>query len=125
MRQVIENLLSNAVKFTARGSISLSARAVDDAQLLIEIEDTGPGIGARDLPHIFEEYRQAGTLTAKRRGTGLGLAICKHLVTQHRGKITVSSELGRGTCFSVLWPISPFGPGFAERSAGAGREVEP
>lgn len=105
LRQILQNLLSNALKFTRRGEVWLRVRPVGE-ELVFEVEDTGPGISAIDLPSIFEEYRQAGTVRARRGGTGLGLAICKRLVQLHDGRVEVSSEVGRGSRFSVYLPAA-------------------
>jgi signal transduction histidine kinase len=104
--QIIQNLLTNAVKFTRRGQVWLRARRDGDEHALIEIEDTGPGISSVDLPLIFEEYRQAGGMRARRAGTGLGLAISKRLVELHGGTIEVTSAIGQGSTFTVRLPTA-------------------
>lgn len=79
LRQVIQNLLGNAAKFTAQGSIALSVRPAGDG-VEIGVADTGVGIPAADLSHIFEEFRQVEREGAEGQGTGLGLAIVKKTV---------------------------------------------
>jgi signal transduction histidine kinase len=106
LRQVLQNLVSNALKFTARGEIALRARA-EGAAMIIDVEDTGMGISAVELPRIFEEYRQAGGIAARRGGSGLGLAICKRIVESHHGQLSVDSEMGRGTRFTIALPLQP------------------
>ncbi len=103
--QVLINLISNASKFTRTGSITIGARRVGDG-VEISVEDTGPGIPAKDHSLIFERFRQSGdTLTDKPKGTGLGLAISKHIVEHHGGRIWVESEVGRGSRFAFVMPM--------------------
>jgi PAS domain S-box-containing protein len=103
--QVVINLISNASKFTREGSITVQARRVPDG-IEISVEDTGPGIPAKDHALIFERFRQStsDTLTDKPKGTGLGLAISKHIVEHHGGRIWVESEVGRGSRFAFVLP---------------------
>jgi len=108
LQQVVANLLSNAVKFTpSGGAVRLRLRQVD-ADLQLEVADTGEGIAADFLPCVFEAFRQAdGSTTRARGGLGLGLSIVKHLVEAHRGAIHVRSEgAGRGTTFTVRLPVT-------------------
>jgi signal transduction histidine kinase len=104
LRRVLTNLLSNALKFTDRGSVTLSARA-EGASLVISVRDTGLGIRVQDQPLLFRKFAQLeGTKTKRHSGTGLGLAIVKNLVGLLGGSISVSSELGVGSEFSVFLP---------------------
>jgi signal transduction histidine kinase len=99
--QVVVNLLSNAVRFTPRGG-RVTIRVVDvGAELEIQIEDTGVGIPAGALPYIFGWYAQAHR---QRGGTGLGLPIVRGLVEAHGGQVTVESQEGKGSRFTVLLP---------------------
>jgi signal transduction histidine kinase len=104
-KQIMLNLLSNAVKFTPEGgSVTIQTRGVDEA-MEIGISDTGIGIAADHLGMIFEEFRQVGTdHVRKSEGTGLGLALTKRFIELHGGKITVESELGKGSTFTVRLP---------------------
>lgn len=112
VRQVISNLLSNAVKFTERGSVRIRvsrAKADSGQQLVIDVVDTGVGIPADKLTLIFEKFTQAdGSISRKYGGTGLGLAITKKLMDMHEGDITVQSEIGRGSTFSLHFPGDVF-----------------
>jgi signal transduction histidine kinase len=105
MRQVLYNLLSNGIKFTPRGGrVTLGARAVEGG-VEIAVEDTGVGIKAEDLPRLFREFEQLHPGRGdKAEGTGLGLALSRKLVELHGGTITVTSEFGQGSRFSVLLP---------------------
>jgi len=101
LRRVVMNLLSNALKFTDEGSITLSLRPVDEG-LELSVADTGMGIPAEDLPHIFDEFRQVERQGGiQKEGTGLGLAIAKKSVEMLGGTITAESKVGKGTTFTL------------------------
>ena len=104
LQQVIWNLLANAVKFTASGGITV--RLVRDRGYRLTVEDTGPGIDPRFLPHVFEPFRQAdGTASREHGGLGLGLAIAKQIVELHGGTIEARSVPGGpGAVFEVCLP---------------------
>ena len=104
LRQILVNLLDNAIKFNRPGGrVTLRARP-DAERVRIEVEDTGVGIPADDLPRIFERfYRVDKARSREAGGTGLGLAIVKHLVELHQGTITAASS-GRGALFSITLP---------------------
>ncbi len=100
LRQVLVNLVGNAVKFTDAGHVRLTARRLDGDGLRFEVEDTGIGIAAEDLPRLFTEFTQVDASTTRRAGgTGLGLAICRGLVEALGGRIGVNSIPGQGSCF--------------------------
>jgi two-component system, OmpR family, phosphate regulon sensor histidine kinase PhoR len=100
------NLIDNAVKYTEKGSVRVRL-SVRDSQMAVEVEDTGPGIGAEHLPHIFERFYVVDKSRSKKLGgTGLGLSIVKHIVLAHKGTVSVRSRLGEGTTFSVLLPLA-------------------
>lgn len=108
LQQVAHNLVFNALKFTPKGGrISITA-ATDGVTATICVTDTGSGISADFLPHIFESFRQAGTRPSRRQaGLGLGLAIVKHLVELHGGHVEASSEgVNHGATFTVTIPVS-------------------
>ncbi len=103
LKQVLYNLLANAVKFTdAGGWVTVRAR-LETETVILEVEDTGIGIAPEDQVWIFEEFRQADSSLARGyQGTGLGLALVKRLVELHGGEITVESEVGQGTTFTLV-----------------------
>ena len=108
VKQVLNNLLSNAIKYTKEGTITFSIaweRKENDALVTYTVRDTGRGIKAEDVPRLFSEYRQLDA-TANRHieGTGLGLSITKNLVSLMSGTISVESEYGVGTAFTVCLP---------------------
>lgn len=108
LKQLWTNLVGNAVKFSSPGdSVTVSAWKELDV-IVVAIEDSGPGIKPEDLEIIFDRFRQVSedTLTDKPHGTGLGLAIAKEIVERHGGEIHVESEIGAGSTFTVLFPIS-------------------
>ena len=106
VKQVLVNLLSNAVKFTAQGSLVIDGRMEDGAYVALSVTDTGIGIAEADQAAIFDDFRQVDS-TPRRAygGTGLGLAICRRLATILRGNISVRSELGCGSTFTLRLPV--------------------
>jgi PAS domain S-box-containing protein len=105
VQQVLSNLVGNAVKFTPRdGRITVCAERID-GEVRIGVIDTGPGIPAEQLPHIFGRFWQAKT--SDRRGIGLGLAIAKGIVEAHNGRIWVESHVGLGSTFYFTLPAEP------------------
>ncbi|MFI5346017.1 MAG: sensor histidine kinase [Elusimicrobiota bacterium] len=104
--QVLANLLSNALKFTPEGGV-IDAHAQRDGNFVrFAVIDTGPGIAADELPHLFERFYQARDNPMKKHGLGLGLAICKGLVEAHGGRIWVESLLGAGSGFNFTVPAA-------------------
>jgi signal transduction histidine kinase len=105
LRQVLTNLVSNAIKFSDRGFVRVTVQDTTPDHIVLTVEDTGIGIAADQLPHIFEAFRQVDQSIRRRRpGTGLGLAIVHSLVTIMGGTITVASQLGQGSTFSIHLP---------------------
>ncbi|HZM91736.1 MAG TPA: ATP-binding protein [Blastocatellia bacterium] len=105
LRQIILNLLGNAVKFTERGEIRIAA-CQQNGSLKLVVSDTGIGIEKKDLDQIFEKFHQGDLSSSKKyRGTGLGLAIVKQFVNLLGGEITVESEVGKGSVFTVTLPL--------------------
>ncbi len=106
--QVLMNLLTNAVKFTHRGGrITVRARRTTEDEVTFAVQDSGIGISAEHLPHVFERHWQAPTSGAVRKGSGLGLAICKSLVELSGGRIWAESRIGRGTTIRFVLPVAP------------------
>ncbi|MCB1143329.1 MAG: response regulator [Leptospiraceae bacterium] len=109
IRQIIFNIVSNAFKFTQSGLISIAFKWVDESRekIHITIRDTGKGISSEKLKYIFEPFKQEdSTITRKFGGTGLGLSIVKKLVEFLNGDITIKSQLGLGTSFDIVLPLS-------------------
>jgi signal transduction histidine kinase/ActR/RegA family two-component response regulator len=111
LRQVLLNLATNAVKFTENGVVSLAVSGIQDpnARWLVqfEVRDTGIGIPPDKIKRLFEKFYQADTTPSRRHGgTGLGLAICRQLVDLMGGRITVTSEPGRGSTFLAEIPMT-------------------
>jgi signal transduction histidine kinase len=106
LERVLINLVSNAIKFTPKsGTISIQAKP-KDGTMQIDISDTGVGIPAKDLPHIFDEfYRSENAINENVKGSGLGLSLAKYIVAAHNGKIWVKSELNKGATFSFTLPL--------------------
>ena len=106
-KQVLYNLLSNAVKFTPHsGKVHVEA-GEDEGMLQVAVTDTGIGIAKEQHASVFNKFYQVGATTkGVKEGTGLGLAITKHLVEQHGGRISLASEPGNGSCFTVRLPFS-------------------
>jgi signal transduction histidine kinase len=107
LKQIMLNLLSNACKFTKEGEIVLRVRKVVDGREWIElaVADTGIGMTAEQQAKLFQDFTQADSLTARRYGgTGLGLAISRKLARMMGGDVTVTSEPGKGSIFTVRLP---------------------
>ncbi len=112
VQQILNNLLSNAIKFTPEGGrIVVTARRNPKGDLLLVVEDTGVGISEEDQETIFEKFRQGNTvlsggdaMTREYSGTGLGLSIVKELCRLLDGEVTLASDLGKGSCFTIRLP---------------------
>jgi signal transduction histidine kinase/DNA-binding response OmpR family regulator len=103
--KVVLNLLSNAFKFTFEGTVHVSMRS-GDTHVVLEVADTGIGIPTEDLPRVFERFhRVEGARGRSYEGSGIGLALVQELVRLHGGVITVTSQLGKGTAFTVTLPL--------------------
>lgn len=109
IEQILINLLSNALKYNRQdGQIQVQVSTKNDKRLIIEVKDTGQGIPAADLPHIFQLYYQtkkAQDYTVSVASSGIGLAYVKELVELHGGTIEVESQLGQGSTFRVQLPL--------------------
>ena len=107
LEKVFLNLLSNAIKFTDDGGTIGVATRSEGERFFVTVKDSGIGIGAHDLPYIFDRFRQAdGSSTRKYQGTGLGLALVKELVEKMQGTVEVTSEVGKGTTFVLSFPMA-------------------
>ena len=104
----VTNLLSNAVRYTPGGGrVDLTWKLMADGAGEIAVTDTGPGIAREHLPRLTERfYRVDAGRSRQLGGTGLGLAIVKHIVNRHRGALTIDSEPGRGSVFTVHLPAA-------------------
>jgi signal transduction histidine kinase len=107
LAQMLWNLLENAAQYTPDGGrIELHLRPVNGFAR-VEVQDTGIGIAEKDMPHVFDRfYRGEGARAIREEGVGLGLAIVKYVAEAHTGTVTVSSQPGRGTTFSVDIPLA-------------------
>ncbi|MBT9546974.1 MAG: PAS domain S-box protein [Candidatus Sericytochromatia bacterium] len=107
-KQMLVNLLSNAIKFTPTGGmVSLETRIQDNA-VILAVTDTGIGIAEQDLIKLFKPFVQIDSgLSRKYAGTGLGLSLVKNLIEAHGGLIQVQSRVGKGSTFSLLFPLDP------------------
>lgn len=109
LQQVLVNLLGNAINYTPRGGEVVIGLGKVNNQAQLTISDTGPGIPAEDLPHIFERFYRAEKARTRQRdgkGYGLGLSIAYWIVRNHGGRIEVSSTVGKGTTFCVWLPLA-------------------
>ncbi|NJO11288.1 MAG: HAMP domain-containing histidine kinase [Leptolyngbyaceae cyanobacterium SL_1_1] len=107
VEQIMVNLLSNALRYTPEGSITVKGWAEGD-RVWTAVLDTGEGIAADDLPHVFERFWRADRSRDRHSGgTGIGLAICKRLVELQGGQIFVDSQLGQGSTFRFWLPAAP------------------
>jgi two-component system phosphate regulon sensor histidine kinase PhoR len=108
LEQAVVNLIDNAVKYSDRQATVRVIAAEQAGEVVIRVEDDGCGIEARHLPRLFERfYRVDRARSRELGGTGLGLAIVKHIVNAHKGSVTVTSAVGRGSVFSIHLPAIP------------------
>jgi len=126
LKQVLYNYLSNAIKFTPEsGCVMVRVMPEPSGRVRIEVEDTGIGIAAADLPNLFNDFRQLDTGTAKRYpGTGLGLSLTKRIVEAQGGSVGVRSERGTGSTFWAILPRTPIDDG-ATRVIKPAMVIEP
>ena len=110
LRQLLLNLVTNAIKYTPRGGkVEIASLLKSPAEIAITVRDTGIGISATDLPHIFDRFWRADrarSRAAERSGFGLGLAISQYIAQAHGGELVAQSRLGRGTLFTLLLPVA-------------------
>ena len=103
---VFLNLIANAFKYTPSGGKVLVKVSQKNSSITVEVKDTGIGIPAQDLPHIFEEFFRASNVAKTTKGTGLGLSLVKYIIEKHGGNILLESEVGKGSSFRFTIPIS-------------------
>ncbi len=116
MKQILVNLLSNAVKFTpSGGTVALKVQPNPERGCLdFQVIDTGIGISPQDMKRLFFPFTQVdSSLTRQHEGTGLGLSLVKHLTEMHNGTVSVESEVGKGSRFTISLPWQPYPPGQA------------
>jgi heavy metal sensor kinase len=107
LESAVLNLLDNAIKFTPEGGEVDVAVSMKDQTVRLDIRDTGIGIPAEALPHVFERFFRAEPSRSKEfEGAGLGLALVKWVVENHRGRVGVESEIGKGSCFTIWLPAA-------------------
>jgi len=122
---VLLNLLSNAIKFTEAGEVRVSVTCEGPA-LVFAITDTGIGVPAERLPHLFEKFEQADASTTRRfGGTGLGLAICRDLATLMGGRVEADSRVGEGSRFALRIALPRMGDERGAETGEAEREAAP
>jgi two-component system phosphate regulon sensor histidine kinase PhoR len=115
LEQIVLNLVDNAIKFNKRGGLVRISGAIHEGRPQIAIEDTGAGIPAEALEQVFHRFFRVDAARSRELGgTGLGLAIVKHLMRLHDGRVTVASELGRGSVFTLEFPPARSGASGAQ-----------
>lgn len=111
LRQLVTNLVDNAIKFTsAGGTVTVRLRSLIEDLAELQVQDTGAGIPADDVPRIFERFYQVDRARRRgpeQRGNGLGLSICNAIIQNHSGTVKVASRLGEGTTITVILPETP------------------
>ncbi|MEM8828917.1 MAG: ATP-binding protein [Cyanobacteria bacterium P01_G01_bin.19] len=119
LKEILYNLLSNGIKFTPeRGTVTLRVWR-EKRQVVFQVEDTGMGIAADEIPLLFEKFKQLEHFKDRTHGgTGLGLALTKKLIELHGGNIEIESELNQGTLFTVYLPVKTFEPDLNHQEAG-------
>jgi signal transduction histidine kinase/PleD family two-component response regulator len=107
LKQLFRNLVGNAIKYSSPGGNITLGTKVEKEKILVNVQDTGYGIPAADLPFIFDRfYRVRNGKNSEEEGNGLGLAIVKSIVEQHSGQVNVQSEVNKGSCFTITLPLA-------------------
>ncbi len=121
LEQALFNIIRNAINYTKRGGeVNVVCKHITEKEVVLTISDTGIGIPAKDLPHIFEPFFRSEHGQDESVGTGLGLAIVFEIVKLHNGKIRVDSTTGKGTRFEIALPRPPHGLTLTENAEEAG-----
>ncbi|QAA23580.1 sensor histidine kinase [Sporolactobacillus terrae] len=120
--QLLVILLDNAMKFTSKNGAIQVACSRENKFAKLTISDSGCGLSEKELPHIFDRFYQVDQSRTERKGTGLGLSIADWIVSKHRGKIEVESELGKGTTFTVRLPLMKNEPEIERNAQGEDAE---
>ncbi|MEB3121824.1 MAG: response regulator [Snowella sp.] len=108
IRQSLINLLSNAIKFTPTGGNVILSVALEQQEILFSVTDTGIGISPSDLDKLFQRFVQIdSSLNRQYAGTGLGLVLVERIITKHGGRVSVTSRVGEGSCFTLRLPYVP------------------
>jgi PAS domain S-box-containing protein len=105
IRQMVDNLVGNAIKYTPEDGEICVTMTLQDDQVIIKVQDTGPGIPNEEHTHVFEKFYRASTAPRDAEGSGLGLAIVKSIVDSHQGRVWVESSVGEGSTFIVILPV--------------------
>jgi two-component system, OmpR family, phosphate regulon sensor histidine kinase PhoR len=105
LSQVVHNVIENAIKYAGQNKSVKITGSIENKKVNLSIQDFGPGIAAHHVPRLTERFYRVNVQDSRNRGgTGLGLAIAKHILNRHRGKLSVESELGTGSIFSIQLP---------------------
>jgi two-component system phosphate regulon sensor histidine kinase PhoR len=111
LAQMFQNLIENAIKYGGEGSTVRVSATVADSMACISVIDQGEGIAREHLPRLTERFYRVDTARSRELGgTGLGLAIVKHIANRHRGELTIESESGQGSTFTVTLPMAAAEP---------------
>jgi len=107
MVQVLTCLIQNAIKFTEHGGSVVLQTSYKEREVWVSVSDTGCGIPAAQIPHIFDTFHQVdGSTSRETGGLGIGLALARHIIELHKGRLWVESEYGEGSTFTVVLPVT-------------------
>ena len=123
LAEALTNVIGNAVKYSYEGgTVTVTTKHLDD-EVRIDVSDTGVGIPDGDRVHIFDDFYRAPTVPSQEGGVGLGLAISRRIVEAHRGSVSVESEVGQGTTFTILLPTQAPEPSHQDSPPPERREI--